>query len=136
MSFLTVWFGAVASESSSALVDGDVRAPVANHCSRATRSYVCVRVPVLHQQDGVFHNFTHNRTHQIFRQFPDPKPFDLRSMFSELLFENGLVLRDVIQNFFGLELLRLRRGVRGSQYGKARHLGHAEANKVSGVEVG
>ena len=37
MSFLTVWFGAVASESSSALVDGDVRAPVANHWSMAAR---------------------------------------------------------------------------------------------------
>ena len=70
----------------------------------------------------VHHDLDGDRAAQISRQFADPEPRDLRSMFSELLFENGLVLRDVIQNLFGLELLRFRRGVRGAEDREARHL--------------
>ena len=46
-----MWFGASAVDPSSAEVAGDVRAPVANHSSIATRSYVC---PSSTQKTGSF----------------------------------------------------------------------------------
>ena len=115
MSFRAMWFGASAVDPSSAEVAGDVRAPVANHSSIATRSYVCpsstqktgsfMISQVIGQHlrgwcrvDGVTSACLEGRRgEQIFRQFTNPKPLDLFAMLSERFLEDALMFCDVVE---------------------------------------
>ena len=53
---------------------------------------------VFDAQNGVFHNFTRDGTTKVFRQFTNPKPFDLLAMLSERFLQHTLVLRDVVEH--------------------------------------
>ena len=67
--------------------------------------YTLIGMAVADAQDRVFHYFAGDAAAEIFRQLPNSQTGYLGPVFPQLFLENGLVPRDVIQNFFGLELL-------------------------------